>query len=515
MRSTLPESAASAFEDRYRRFLAGDERGPSVFGTDAVLHVPGRSRVAGTYSGDEQIRSYLRSLGELSGGTVRIDLEDVSDHGPYVVAWQRLTASREGRTLDDQQCLRVLVRNGKAGEAWLYPADLQAHDEFWGGSRRPLFTPEDREALAEAFKQARPQPASTSGIIALVLAMIGASVAIFAYNMLNDWRRPVAAAVRTQTVTTLRHVTLSGPGATVSWVLSSAYARELAVSGADQGEVEILLPLNRSECSELAQKLQGTCDGDTVSAATPVRLTWSSPQSLASTDQQPVEAGSLDLAPAGGIEEEAGLAIFTRTDSRPSLCFDSPLAKAKLTASRGSGLESFTHKFPEGGAVVACDAALRLVVGSQGSQPPTFELRAIQTLTLDAEGPVGSLQGLSGQIALTPGGTTTFGSPTVLTLHAEPSDPLKAALTLGAGQESLTVRSSATRSALTESGELVPSEWQRDPGILVPLLGGFVGVCVVTPLGVAVQGLMAALRRWEQGLVGAWRRGRPEKRRAG
>ena len=513
MRSTLPEGATSSFESGYQRFLAGDERGPSVFAPDAVLHVPGGSRVAGTFSGEEQIRAYLRSLGELSDGTVRIELEDVSSSGPYVIAWQHLTAAREGRSLDDHQCLRVVMRKGRAQEAWLYPADLKAHDAFWGGSRRPLFTPEDRETLADAFKQARPQQPGTSGIIALVLAMIGASVAIFAYNALNQWRRPVAALVSAQSVTTLRHLTMvGGRGDSVSWIIDQAYVGQLAVSGAEQGAVEILLPLDGSECPELAQRLEGMCSDGVVTVGTPVDLAWSSPVFLSSNGQR-LYGESLDLAPSGRTPEEVGLALFTQTTSRPSLCFNSPQAETTLSASRGTGGEPFTRSFSGSEAAVTCEAALHLVVGSVGTPPPTVELRHIDSLTLSAKGPTASLQGVSGQIALTPGGTTALGSPTVLSLKAEASDPLEASLELGSGLQSLKVHSSTTRSALTESGELVPSEWQRDPGILVPLLGGFVGVFVVTPLGVAVQGLMAALRRGEQ-RFGAWRRGRRGRRRA-
>ena len=503
MSSALPARVISAFERGYQRFLAGDP-GASVFASDAVLHVPGQSRVAGTFSGEDRIRAYLRSLSELSGGTIRIDLESVSNSGPYLVAWQRLTASRDGRTLEDQQCLRALMRKGRVQEAWLYPSDLGAHDEFWGGSRRPLFTPEDREILADAFRQARPQPPGASGVIALVLAMIGASVAIFAYDALNQWRRPVAALVSTPSVSTLRHLTMRGREGEVNWELVSATLTELAVTGAEKGTVEILLPLDVSVCEELAGVLDGECTDGTVEVDTPVSLAWSTPQSLSSNGQG-LEGSSLDLAPVGGVPDEVGLAVFSQTALRPSLCFNSPLDATTLTASRGPGQEPFTFPFDEGSAIVTCETALPLVVGTDGPQPPSFVLHAVDALMLEAVGPTASLQGFTGEVALTPGGTTALGSPTVLTVEAEASDPLVASLELSAGLQSLTVRSSETTSALTDTGELVPSEWQRSPGILVPLLGGFVGAFVVTPLGVAVQGLMAALRRSEQRLVGRWR----------
>jgi hypothetical protein len=50
-----------------------------------------------------------------------------------------------------------------------------------------------------------PEPSGTSGIIALVLAMLGAGVSMFSYNTLNEWRRPVATVVSEQSVATLHH----------------------------------------------------------------------------------------------------------------------------------------------------------------------------------------------------------------------------------------------------------------------------------------------------------------------
>jgi hypothetical protein len=279
--------------------------------------------------------------------------------------------------------------------------------------------------------------------------------------------------------------------------------RKLAVTGAEDGSVEVLLPLDRSECPSLATALGGECNDGEVVVDTPVDLTWSSPQPLTSNDWW-LEGRSLDLAPLRGATDEVGVALFSQTASRPSLCFGSPLTETTLTASRGTGRVRFA--FEAGSGLVPCETALPLVVGSTGDQPPSFELRGVDSLTLLADGPTSSLQGFTGEVALRPGGTTALGSPTVLTLETEAGDPLEAELALSAGLRSLKVRSSATTSAITDTGELVPSEWQRDPGILVPLLGGFVGAFVVTPLGVAVQGLMAALKRWEQWVLGSWRR---------
>ncbi len=448
----------SDFERDYASFLSGDSRGDLVFAPDAVLHVPGRSRVAGTFAGVEKIDAYFRSLGELSDDSVRIELEDVSERGPDLVAWQHLTASRNGRALSDRQCVRFSMANGRVKEAWIYPSDLQEHDEFWGGARRPVFTPEDRAILASAFRESRPQASSTSGVLALILAMVGASLAITGYNVLHDWRPPVAATVTTQSVTTLRHLTMRGGPGSVRWSLEGGYVRELAVSGATDGTAVVLLPLPDTRCDRLADDLDGECvDGEVRIARTPVELTWSSPQYVSSGGAR-VEGRSLDIAPFGSLPDPIGVALFTRTRSTPSLCFSAPGPGVTLEVSRGdlTSLVEFTGEE----AVTRCEGSLHLVIGSgEGGVPPTFELRSVDGLTLKAYGARADLEGLSGQIVLSPGDATAFSSPAVLTLEADPSDPFAATLKLETGQQSLFMHSVTTTSALTETGELVPSEW--------------------------------------------------------
>ena len=500
---------SSDFERDYALFLEGDPEGRALFAPDAALHVPGGSRVAGTFVGMDRIDEYQRSLHDLTDGDLQIELEEVSLDGSDILVRQHVTGSRDGRTLDDRQFVRFTMDEGRVREAWVYPSDLQDHDRFWGGARRPLFTPEDREILASAFREARPQTASSSGVLALLLAMVGAGLAITGYNVLHDWRPPAEATVSTQSVSTLRHMTLSGTPGSVRWTIETATVGGLGVSGASKGSAVVLLPLPESACDELATALGSECTAGEVRIGTPVELAWSSPQQV-SSDGKWLAGASLDVAPLGAAESDTvGVALFTRTTSQPSLCFSSPGEEVRLVVTQGAN--EWRHPFRADEPAAACGSAIRLIVGSGGvGEPPTFELRSVDDLTLSASGPRANLQGLSGKIVTSPGGATAFASPAVLSLTADTREPFAASFELGAGVESLVLHSSMTRSALTEDGELIPSRWDRDPGIIVPLLGGFVGVFVVTPLGVAVQGLMATLRREEQKVLGFWRRRRTD-----
>jgi uncharacterized protein len=68
---------------------------------------------------------------ELSGGTFRTELHDVIANDEHVVALFTARAGRADRRLEDRIVEVFHIRDGKAAEVWIYPADLYAGDEFW------------------------------------------------------------------------------------------------------------------------------------------------------------------------------------------------------------------------------------------------------------------------------------------------------------------------------------------------------------------------------------------------
>jgi len=101
------------------------------FADDIRLHVPGRSPLAGDYDGWAQVIGFFGRIRELSEGTFHTELHDVVANDDQAVAVFTLRAERAGRRLEDRTLEIFHVRDGKAAEAWLYPADLYANDEFW------------------------------------------------------------------------------------------------------------------------------------------------------------------------------------------------------------------------------------------------------------------------------------------------------------------------------------------------------------------------------------------------
>jgi len=98
---------------------------------DAVWRVPGRNRMTGEYRGRAEIFPFLRSTGDLTGGTYGTELRWVVADDERAVALYRATGEREGRRLDIEQLLLLCLRDGQWAEITAVPLDPYAFDEFW------------------------------------------------------------------------------------------------------------------------------------------------------------------------------------------------------------------------------------------------------------------------------------------------------------------------------------------------------------------------------------------------
>jgi len=103
-----------------------------LFDDDIVWHALGRNQLAGTFLGKEAVFGELQKVGELSGGTFKLELHTVLADDEHVAVLVRAMGEREGRTLDDNSVQIFHVKDGKVTEQWLYPGDVYASDDFWG-----------------------------------------------------------------------------------------------------------------------------------------------------------------------------------------------------------------------------------------------------------------------------------------------------------------------------------------------------------------------------------------------
>ena len=117
--------AASAAFDRGDLSVLRDQ----FFAADIVWHIAGTGPLAGDYHGAAQVMEVLAKISELSGGTVRTELRDVSDD--RTVVFTTIRAERADRQLQLNLVHVIRAENGKATEVWTQSSDPAAAAEFW------------------------------------------------------------------------------------------------------------------------------------------------------------------------------------------------------------------------------------------------------------------------------------------------------------------------------------------------------------------------------------------------
>lgn len=98
---------------------------------NVIYTIPGRSQIAGETTGISAHLAALKRARELSHGTLKLTPRAVAADGDYLVVWGRITAEREGRTLDCEHCVMYRFRSGRIVEGRTVPIDLYAFDAFW------------------------------------------------------------------------------------------------------------------------------------------------------------------------------------------------------------------------------------------------------------------------------------------------------------------------------------------------------------------------------------------------
>ena len=86
---------------------------------------------AGQYRGPKAILRFLRHTGVLTNGTYRSSLKYVVADDERAVAVYRASGERNGRTIDIDQALFCVIRDGLLAEVTAVPFDAAAFDAFW------------------------------------------------------------------------------------------------------------------------------------------------------------------------------------------------------------------------------------------------------------------------------------------------------------------------------------------------------------------------------------------------
>ncbi|MGQ0649289.1 MAG: nuclear transport factor 2 family protein [Gemmatimonadaceae bacterium] len=97
----------------------------------AVWHVPGRSSIAGSYTGHSEIFGLFGKIMALSEGTFAVARQDTLASDTHGVNWDVATAQRDGASLTTPLALLARFRGGQIVEAWDLVFDQAAWDTFF------------------------------------------------------------------------------------------------------------------------------------------------------------------------------------------------------------------------------------------------------------------------------------------------------------------------------------------------------------------------------------------------
>lgn len=121
---------------RHRRgheaFRNGDmETLAEVIAENTLWHWPGRSQLGGELRGRDAVFSAFARIGELTSEMELIDLDFLASED-RTAAIGRVTATRDGRSLEYEFCEICEWEDGRVAEEWIFVRDLYAYDRFWG-----------------------------------------------------------------------------------------------------------------------------------------------------------------------------------------------------------------------------------------------------------------------------------------------------------------------------------------------------------------------------------------------
>ena len=128
----MTRSDADLIRRSYGAFAEGDI--PTVLeilDEDIAWHVPGRSPLSGDYRGHDAVMGFFTRAMELSGGTLRVELEEILDGGERIAALTTVSAERNGRAWSSPEVHVWRVRDGRAVEFCEFQGDQTTEDEFW------------------------------------------------------------------------------------------------------------------------------------------------------------------------------------------------------------------------------------------------------------------------------------------------------------------------------------------------------------------------------------------------
>ncbi len=102
-----------------------------MFADDVVIHIGGRSKMAGDYKGTEQlVETYGRFMQSL-GTIVEMKTHDILANDTHGIMLQTMTAERGGERITINAFAVMHFTNGKVSEAWFLDEDPYSADPWY------------------------------------------------------------------------------------------------------------------------------------------------------------------------------------------------------------------------------------------------------------------------------------------------------------------------------------------------------------------------------------------------
>ena len=116
----------------YEAFASGDlATVMDLFSDDIVWHSGGNNILAGVYEGKEAVLGYFGRLMQETGGSFKNDIHDLLANDEHGVALVTSSATRGGKSYEENSVHVFHMRDGKVTEYWSFAEDQSLVDEFW------------------------------------------------------------------------------------------------------------------------------------------------------------------------------------------------------------------------------------------------------------------------------------------------------------------------------------------------------------------------------------------------
>ena len=104
-----------------------------MFADDIVWHQPGGNRFSGTHRGSAAVNEMIGGMMTVSEGSFELVLTAAPmANGALVAVPVHFTATRDGAAMAQDGVDLLRIEGGRIAEAWLFSADPEAEDAFWG-----------------------------------------------------------------------------------------------------------------------------------------------------------------------------------------------------------------------------------------------------------------------------------------------------------------------------------------------------------------------------------------------